>query len=103
MANLRPFTRQLLLLATRRVSLFTPLSSHSSTRPIPISYRLVSSSESRKDLGPSDKAKANGRRLQLITAAMTALFGASYILYHQLSAKEEAESEKEELKVRRVN
>ena len=45
--------------------------------------------------GPSAKAKANGRRLQVITGSLTAFFGASYILYLQLKAKEEEEEEKE--------
>lgn len=44
-----------------------------------------------EDWGPSAEAKSRGRRLQVITGAMTALVGASYLLYHQLNAKEEEE------------
>ena len=38
---------------------------------------------------PSAEAKARGRRMQVITGSLTALFGALYILYRQLHAKEE--------------
>lgn len=46
--------------------------------------------------GPSAKAKANGRRLQVITGASTAVLGASYLLYHQLKAQEAGEEAKKE-------
>ncbi len=37
---------------------------------------------------PSAEAKAKGRRIQVITGSLTALFGALYILYRQLNAEE---------------
>lgn len=53
-----------------------------------------------EDWGPSPEAKSRGRRLQVITGAMTALVGASYLLYHQLNAEgEEEEAGPESAKV----
>ena len=117
MSSLRPFSRQLLQLASRRLNSVPPVStSHSSStiskscfnssvqrlRKHPrstnqiLSLRHVTSSSDTSD--PSAEAKARGRRIQVITGSLTALFGASYILYRQLNAEGE-ESAKEEVGV----
>ena len=46
--------------------------------------------------GPSETARRNGVRLQIIAGSATALLGALYILYRQLTAKEKKEEEEEE-------
>ena len=56
----------------------------------------------KEECGPSYKAKANGRRLQVITGACTALFGALFVLKQQLSAKEVADEGSEKGSVVRV-
>lgn len=106
--SLRACSKQLLQLVARRYSIAalsgsdtTAAQSHShATHPCHqaalanqmLSLRRRSSSGTAS--GPSAKAKANGRRVQVMTGAATAFFGASYVLYRQLSAKEEGEKER---------
>lgn len=111
MAGLRPCTR-LLLLAARRypipalsgsLSCSSRSDSHSCTHPVLTTSlanqmaccRHMTSGPNREAPGPSTKAKANGRRLQVLTGAWTALLGACYILYRQLNAKEKGEESTE--------
>lgn len=119
MTSLRPAGRQFLrLLASRspysipavscshstNTIFFHPHSKPASSGPIPAPSSLstnqlallrhvTTGATSSSEGQPSAEAKAKGRRIQVITGSLTALFGALYILYKQLHAKEEEPEE----------
>ena len=111
MAGLRPCTRYLFL-SPRQTRHLLALATPTGSRLTPIPPQLPSANQmlrgmhrpsadmpEMEDPVPSAKAKANGRRLQVLTGGVTALIGALYILYKQLSAKEMKEKEPEDEQV----